>query len=190
MANYVWSKVICSKNVLNEYFIDRFPFGKEKALDDPYISFNKLFEIPSLEEYRKKVGVYIYYGFSFSWVERDDGLYEIKFSTRWEYPIQAILRTLELSHEVEWYVVEENHIYVSKFYWSNGVKESITLIEDDAYYKWLQENEEFEESLEDHDDPVWYYLETRERNWKIWESKDNFGRYRNKEAYKVTPVFQ
>lgn len=188
MSNYVWNRVVCSKSVLNTYFVDWFPFGRGEIREKPYISFNKLFNIETLAEYEEKVGVHVYYGFGDSWTGQPDGTYEIKFATRWEYPIQAILRTLELAHDVEWFAVEENHAYVSKFYWDNGIKEAVMRLED-AYYQWCSENEEFEEVLVNSDDMVWYYLQSVKENWKIWESDDNFERYRDKAAYRVICPF-
>lgn len=187
MANYVWNRVVCSKSTLDTYFIDAAPLGQEAPLEEPYISFNKLFGVRSLTEYREKIGVHIYYGFSFSWTERDDGLYEIKFATRWEYPIQAIIKALELDHEIKWFAVEENCTYVSKFYWNNGVKEDVMPIDDEAYFEWREAHMDFEESLEYCDDSLWYYLQTVEECWKTWESTDGFERYRDKAAYEVYP---
>lgn len=115
MANYVSNKVVCSKDFLDTYLFDFFPCGPDNPMSEPYISFNKLFGLRSLSEYQEKIGVHIYYGFDFSWAKRDDGRYEVKFCTRWEYPIQAILKALELSHEVEWFAVEESCVFVSKF---------------------------------------------------------------------------
>ena len=132
MSNYVWNKVVCGQNTLDMYFIDAQPLGQKKPSEKSYISFNKLFGTQSLTEYREKIGVHISYGFGFSWTERDDGLYEIKFATRWEYPIQAIIRALELDHEAQWFAVEEACVYVSKFYWDKAVKEDVMFIDDDG----------------------------------------------------------
>lgn len=191
MANYVSNKVICSKDVLYKYFIDFNPFNDEVPLNEPYITFNKLFGVKSLNEYSEKYGVIIYYGFSFSYKERPDGLYEVKFCTRWKYPILAIIRLLELSHEVQWYAVEENCIYVSKFYWKNGVKEDVKKLElVKEYEDWREKNKDFEDTLEDWDDWVWYYLEDSKTNWINWESSDNFDRYLDKSVYNVNLPFK
>lgn len=176
MSNYVWHKVICRKQVLNQYFIDPDPFGDGTPLKQPYISFNRLFGVKSLNEYSEKYGVHISYSFSFSWEEQPDGLYEIKFCTRWEYPIRAILRALELAHDTIWFAVEENHIYASKFYWADGVKEDVLFIEN-GFDQWLDENDEFDNSPKDPDDGVWYYLPTATGTWQSWESTDGYARY-------------
>ena len=176
MANYVYNRVICSKEVLEQYFIDPDPFGDGIPLDHPYISFNRLFGVKHLGEYHDKYGVYIYYGNSFSYSELADGSYEIKFCTRWEYPIRAILRVLELSHDTQWFALEENHVYVSRFYWAGEIKEDVMVIADE-FDHWLDENMEFDDSLEDPDDGVWYFLPTAKGTWQNWESTDHFARY-------------
>lgn len=136
MSNYVWNKVICDKDILEKYFIDYNPFGDGNLLDKPYITFNKLFDIKTLDEYATKLGVHIYYGDGFSYKRLENNKYEILFCTKWKYPISAIKKVLTLSHNIEWYAVEENCIYVSKFYWNNGIKENVMVI-DDEYEKWL-----------------------------------------------------
>ncbi len=188
MANYVWNKVICSLATLETYFLDPFPLGPEHPVTEPYISFNKMFGVPSLNDYQENIGKYIYYGFGTSCAEVADGLVAIKFCIRWEYPIQAILRILELDHEVTWFAVEENHIYVSKFYWDGGVKEDVLLIDDDAFHEWFEAHATFVHFLPDCDDDIWYYLQTVEEHWKTWESNDNFERYRNKPAHEAVPL--
>ena len=176
--------MICQKAFLEQYFIDHDPLGDGIPMEHPYITFNKLFGVHSLNEYSEKYGVHIYYGYGFSWDELPNGQYEIKFCTRWEYPIRAIIRALNLDHGVEWFAVEENHIYVSKFYWSNGVKEDILFIEDD-FYHWLDENIEFDDSLKDPDEGVWYFLQCAAGTWQHWESNDDFSRYLDTAAVDV-----
>lgn len=187
MANYVYSKVVCSKSTLDTYFIDPTPLGEPQ--DEPYISFNKLFGVPSLNDYGKKIGIYIYYGFGFSWTRQDSGLYEIKFATRWQYPIQAIVKAVELDHDLKWFVVEECCAYVSKFYWSGGVKEDIMRIDADMYYAWNDDHMDLEDSLDDCDNLIWYYPQLTKGQWKTWESEDGFERYRDIDAYKIHPAF-
>ena len=65
MANYVVNKIVCTEEILNEYFIDYYPIEQNEKLEEPYISFNKLFGVKSLNEYAQKYGEYIYYGWSF-----------------------------------------------------------------------------------------------------------------------------
>ena len=55
MSNYVWHKVICRKEVLDQYFIGSDPFGDGRLMDHYYISFNKLFGVKSLNEYSEPV---------------------------------------------------------------------------------------------------------------------------------------
>ena len=189
MANYVVNRVICRKETLDRYFLDCDPFGDGKAIPRPYITFNRLFDAKSLDEYSEKYGVTIAYNWSFLWNELSNGLYEIKFCTRWEYPIRAILRTLEVSHVTVWFACEENHIYVSKFYWSGGVKEDVLHIEND-YYEWEEKNPLLFDTLEDGDDDVWYFLQGYKGTWKNWESHDGFKRYLDTSAINVKrPAF-
>ena len=60
-------------------------------------------------------------------------------------------------------------------------------IDDAAYSEWRQAHMDFEESLEDCDDSLWYYLQSVEKCWKTWESTDSFKQYRDKIAYDVHP---
>ena len=180
MANYVWQKVICRKEVLDRYFIDPDPLGDGIQLEKPYITFNKLFGVKSLNEYSEKYGAEIYYGFGFSWEIQSDGLCVIKFCSRWDYPIKAIIQAITLEKDTVWYAVEENCIYVSKFYWSEaeGVQEDVLFLEAD-FENWSEANEDFDVSLPDPDYGVWYYLETASKDWKTWKSADGFSRYQD-----------
>lgn len=190
MSNYVFQKVICEKETFEKWFLDDDPFGDQKPLPRPYISFNKLFDAASIGNDGKKLDVSVYNGFGFSWEQREDGLYEFKFTTRWQYPIRAIIKALTLSHEIVWYAVEENHEYLSKFYWRDGVKEDVFLLRD-AYFAWSEEHASFCDSLEDCDDPAWYYLLVASGQWQNWESTDQFSRYVDVPAHEVScPVLQ
>ena len=62
MANYIVNKIVCTEEILNEYFLDYYPIDENESLREPYISFNKLFGVKSLSEYKEKYGTYIYYG--------------------------------------------------------------------------------------------------------------------------------
>ena len=181
MSNYVWNKVVCRKDILDQYFIDHDPFGNGSPVNSPYVSFNRLFSVKSLDAYSEKYGVRISYGEGFSWDERPDGLYEVKFCTRWEYPIRAIVRTLELAHDTLWYAFEENRIYVSCFYWADCVKEKILFIEDE-FWQWHFDNLDYDDSIEEPDDGVWHFLPTATGTWQNWESRDGFSRYLDKAA--------
>ena len=56
MANYVYNRIICTKEVLNKYFLDDEPFEENKKIDEPYITFNKLFDTKLDEKYRELYG--------------------------------------------------------------------------------------------------------------------------------------
>ena len=119
MSNYVANKIICKKKFYEKFFLDLNAFG-DVELDDyikttPYITFNKLYNVKSINEYRDKYGTYIYYGFGHSVKELNNDLVEIKFQTSKYYPICAIKKAIELDNSIVWYAVEENLIYISKF---------------------------------------------------------------------------
>jgi len=181
VANYVWHRILCTNSVLETYFIDNNPFGDEKPLAEPYISFNKLFGCTISNEYYQQYGVHISYDMGFIWRDQNDGTVEIKFCTRWEYPIKAIVKSLELcKSELVWYACEENHCYVSRFQWTNvGVQEHILPL-DDEYWDWDGETENRQQGrIEegDYDDSIWYYFPLSRKSWRVWPSSDNFSRY-------------
>jgi hypothetical protein len=190
MANYVYNMVVCRAEVLEQYFIDSNPFGDNSPIDSPYITFNRLFSVRSLQDYHVQYGAYIYYGNGCSWKKRADGLYEIKFCTRWEYPIRAIIRAVELAHDTIWYAVEENHIYVSKFYWDEGVKEDVCLLDEDELDDWADKNIGHERDISDDDDEVWHYLSEVETVWRNWPSSDHYKRYLDVAAFRVELSFK
>ena len=187
MANFVWNKVICDKEFLDEYFVDYYPLGQGRKLEEPYISFNKLFGVKSLDEY-EEIGEHIYYGFDFDYTEISAGKIEVKFCTKTMYPIEAIKKAIEISHQIEWYAVEENFIYVSRFSWQDGVKEDVTDIAI-GYDQWLEDNMEFDISLEAYDCGLWNYLKTVKKRGQRWESDDGFNRYKVAAVY-VKPPWQ
>ena len=143
MANYVYNKIVCKKEVLEKYFLDYIPFYENEVLDEPYITFNKIldYKIPKVGyDHHKEHGVIIYYGNGFEYNEIDNGWFEIKFETRWDYPIKPIVKVIELcKEEIIWYAVEENFIYFSKFYWKdNKVLEDTLYSETADFENWLK----------------------------------------------------
>lgn len=161
MSNYVWSKIICSQEVFDKIVMYS-PTNPSHSI----ISFYKILGIDYDDYEARNILV----------VKKADDTYELKYCQRWRYPITCITRLIEIFHDVVWYLVEENHIYVSKFYWDNGVKEDVMDIEY-QYYDWLDENPIFGDALDFSDDDVWYFLKTLKENWINWESTDNFARY-------------
>lgn len=108
MANYLSNMVICNKSFYEKYFFDSNPFG-DKIVDKyikkyPYITFNKLYNVNSLNEYENMYGTYIYYGLGYTIKYIEKNLVEIKFKTQWNYPIYAIKKAIELNHDIVWYV--------------------------------------------------------------------------------------
>lgn len=174
MSNYVWSKILCSLKALDEIII-----GDPANLTHSYISFDRLFGIPYDDIHMRNVLV----------SKISDNLYELKYCQRWYYPITAIITLIETYHDVVWYLVEENHIYISKFYWNNGIKEDVMNIEDE-YNDWLDENPIFGDSLDFSDDDVWYFLNTQKEKWINWESNNNFTRYLDIAAHEAIDQFR
>ena len=112
----------------------------------------------------------------FLYEKTDDGREAVLFATRWQYPIKAILNTIGKWHDLEWYAVEENCIYASRFYWNDGVKEDVAYIDDD-YGDWLGDNKSLDESFEFPNDGVWYFLSTSDIDWINWPDLDGFTKY-------------
>lgn len=189
MSNYVYNRIICTKDFFENYFLDFNPFGKDYVQDSPYITFHKLFEVASYYDYDSKYSAYVYNGYGFHWEELHNKQMEVKFCTRWEYPIEVIIKELELGKgQVEWFACEENHVYVSHFQWTaEGVKEQV-LVLNDNYWNWTDKNETYLEKIisgRDCDDGVWYYLPSCNHAWKIWPSNNIYLRYAGKAAVDV-----
>lgn len=169
MANYVYNRIICTKEVLDKYFLDDEPFEENKKVDEPYITFNKLFNTKLDEKYSELYGECINYGDGFEYHHLEDDNVEIIFNTRWRYPIKAIERALGLcKNNIVWYAVEENLIYVSKFYWDNEI------IEETLY---LENRADFEKFNEDNSKPtsdfwIWEYKPEEKEGWNIWKCND------------------
>ncbi|MGT2715873.1 hypothetical protein [Streptococcus respiraculi] len=176
MDNYIYQQVICSRDFLEQYFIDYYPTYEDKCLDPPYISFNRLMRVSNLVEYQEKYGEYIYYGYGFSYREISDGKYIVKFATKREYPIAAINQAIAIDSTIEWYAVEENCSYISKFYWNHGVKEAIELLMDD-FFIWIEKHYELDDSLSDEDHIAWYYLQNRKAFWIPFPDDLNLPRF-------------
>lgn len=180
MANYVYNRIICSKETMYKYFIDYNPFNdkKEKFKIHPYITFNKLYNVKDLNEYYIKYGTNIYYGYGFAYREIENNVYEIKFVTLKYYPIMAIIKLFEMDCTAIWYAVEENRIYVSKFFWEeNELKEGILYLETEEFYNFQEKTNKIKYS--DYDIEVWQYTTMSKRDWKIEKTHNLKERYFN-----------
>ncbi len=185
MSNYVNNMIICPKEFFCQYILDNEAFENNQV---PNISFNKLFNVKSLQEYYDKIGTAIYYGWGFSYISRSDGKCVVKFQTRSFYPIEAIMQAIKISHLVEWYAVEENFIYVSKFYWEHEIKEDILYLGDD-YDDWIQRQIDYDDSIfeeNESDCGAWYYLRYSKNKWRecqrikdpsIYTDRDKYVKY-------------
>lgn len=179
MANYVVNKIVCTEEILNEYLIDYYPIDQNKKLEEPYISFNKLLGVKSLNEYAQKYGEYIYYGWSFSYEKNEEGLIEINFLTKRLYPIYAIVKSIEMfKDKLIWYACEENKIYLSKFFWDGeNVQENTLYLENTEYDNWIGDNQDYIGKIEYPDDEIWHYDYKNRKDWKIWRSDNLIKRY-------------
>lgn len=179
MANYVWNKVICKKSFFDKYFLDPYTTGEENnenCINHKYISFNKLFGVKDLNEYSKKYGAYIYYGTFYTLEELDNNLVEIKFETRWYYPICAIVKAIEIDHDIVWYCIQEQNIYISKFIWKeNKVIEKTLDLQTDEFDNWY---ENYGEDLRDDTDHEAWHYETEDMNWKEEDSNNLIEKYK------------
>ena len=139
-----------------------------------YITLNKLFNTKIDKNYSKFYGEYIYYGDGFEYNELEDGNVEILFNTQWNYPIKAIEKALELcKNDIIWYAVEENLIYISKFYWDNKTVEETLYLEDRIDFEKFNE----ENASPDTNFWIWNYKPESKKGWKIWECSDLNKRY-------------
>lgn len=153
MANYVYNKIICSKKFFDEYFYNE---ERDMILLD-------------------KEGSYIYRGFGHKYKEISEDLVEVKFASKWDYPIDVIVEAINIDHSIKWYAIEENCVYISKFEYDekrSKVKESIVILDsnfDDFLGKLL--NADLKVELEDADDLIWYCKLNLFNNWIEWETK-------------------
>ena len=100
-------------------------------------------------------------------------MFELMFCTKWEYLIKAIVKAIELLHYTVWYAVEENCIYVSKYYWDNGVKEDVLVLGDEYWHR-KKQSEMMIEFIDDPDFDVWYYLSYSPQIWQLGEYRRIF----------------
>ena len=184
MSNYVSNKVICTKPFFDKYFLDPYSLG-EKSYDyckeHKYISFNKLFGLKDISDYMENYGRTIDYGYWYCIKEIDKEHIELMFQTRWDYPIYAIKKAIELDHSIIWYAVEENIIYISKFMWDNNkVIEKVLDLGTNDFGDWYDKNiyngNTYDE-IDDADDAIWYYDYNKRKDWIVWECDDLIKRY-------------
>ena len=179
IANYVHNKIICTKEVLNKYFIDYYPFNDEDKLNKPYITFNNIFNVKSINEYSPN----IYYGYGFTYDKIEDDKYEIKFFTRWLYPIEAILKVISLcKNDITWYACEGNMNIVSKFYYKNKkVYEDVLDLSNTDFEDWYKNNiESGKIKYEYPNSSIWIYKPEEKKGWKKLDIKDLKKKYINK----------
>lgn len=186
MSNYVSNKVICKKSFFEKYFLDPYALGKDNYAycnEHKYISFNKLYEVKDVNEYREKYGQYVDYSSFYEVKDIENGYVKITFRTRCLYPICAIKKAIEIDHSIIWYALEENVIYISKFIWEKDkVIEKTLNIENDDFVEWYDKhiyNGNTYDNIDDSDDAIWYYDYENRNDWITWPSDDLIKRYKD-----------
>lgn len=174
MSIYVYNKVIVSRDVFLELFLDSKPFGNKSESHKLYISFNKIWGVDNIYD----VPDQIHYGSGTGIQELDYGMVEIYFVTQNLYPIETIVKLISKHHKVVWYVAEETHTYISKFYYSEKTvcEQVYPLEKSNSYSEWIKN---MDGKLADYDCGVWYY-ETNPDMWEVWNIGKGrlFDRYR------------
>lgn len=187
MANYVSNKVICKKEFFERYLLDPNALGKgsfKYCKEHKYIFFNKLFnDVNNVSEYYDKYGEYVDYGHFYTMKELRNDYVEIKFKTRWNYPICAIKKSIEIAHNIVWYATEECLNYMSKFLWQNNkVIEKTLMFDDEDFGEWYEKNvidgNKYDD-LDYADDYVWYYDCKNRKEWYIWDADDLIKKYKD-----------
>jgi len=183
MSTFAHSRIICTKEILDEWFLTSDTDGGEGG-ESPYITFKKIMKRTEDECYFTdmcEVSFYMYRALA-------DGRWEILINHRHGiYPIRAILKAVEMfKDKIEWYSEREN-IYISRFYWCDGqVKEDIMPIDgvyddfDDNYEKMegmIVQRSEREQYVTDE---AWIYMELYPKPWINWPCDDFEERYFDK----------
>ena len=179
MSYSVYNKVICSENFLKNYLIDPYPLGKDEKVSSEYLSFNRICGAKDIDEYSDKYGAYMYYGRGHSYKRLEDGNFEVLFATYDWYPICAIVKAIEIDHNVIWYAVGEEIIYMSKFSWDGKKVIEMTYdLESDDYCEWEDANWDQLKDLDDCDCIAWHYDTEKYDMWVCWDSDDLIERYK------------
>lgn len=185
MANYIHNKIVCTKEILDKYFLDYIPFDNIERLNKPYITFNKIFNVKNIIDYSPN----IYYGYGFTYHKNKDNMYEIKFFTRWLYPIEAIIKSIEMGKkDIIWYACEGNMKTVSKFYWKGKkVCEDILDLTKTDYEEWYTKNIEKGKMVYEYpESSIWLFKPEEIKKWKTSEIKDLRKKYLTKYADNIT----
>lgn len=195
MANYVYNRIVAPKSFIMKYIYDTNPFGEDFAKrflennkeNNWYsISFNKLYGCNDIDMYHEITKcTTIDYGSGFEINDLEDGMCEVLFDTRWNYPIMAIIKACELSTgSLTWYAIEENEIYFSEFKMiNNEIIEKTLFIEDvEDYVNWsntLWDEVHAQETFVYPSFWIWGYKPETKNWWKVWPCNDLVGKYLN-----------
>ena len=166
MADYVINCVICDRETLENWLID--DSRQTNHWDQTNISFRRFSSASSADEYWGSSESPISYSYSTSYVQMEDGMFEIKFWTKRKETIGAVRNLLEVSHGTVWYAVDESLYALHCFYWDNGIKEKEKVLEDNPD-EWIDEIEktdpEYEERFEEPDHWIWQYVAISPEPW-------------------------
>lgn len=161
MSNFVSNRIICKKDFLKKYLYDENPAGVLQQSISPIakLSFNHLFSMSTIDEYKAVHGTTIAYDYGVGCMEMDPDFVDIRFQTEKCYPIRAILKAIELDHSIIWMCVEDNYQYISIFQWSSDiddVKEYIVdLLNSDKYAAHIEEIGSM--TIHSWDEGLWHY---------------------------------
>jgi len=168
MSNCIANKIILPKATYAKYFCD----DDQKGY--------------SLKKLCKDASQYSYYIYPDDVPIKDlDETVELYFSTRWRYPIEAILNLFQATtrkNDILWYCCEENYIYVSRFSWNNDwchVDEDILYLEDDKKFdKFLGDRLDSESESGSGLDWIWDYHPETCPGWQYIDSTNLLERYK------------
>ena len=169
-ADTIYNRVICTGAFFQKWLLDDTAEDEETSS----ISFQKLLSRnDELEAYNDVPRNY-------SINSLENGFVELKFTTRWFYPIQAICSALETEHDLTWYAAGDNYDYVSKFVWNNkAVEEYVLFLKRSAFEIWVKERMDWikKQRYEPFESLVWLYRPEEVQKWKGPVPGDLFVRY-------------
>lgn len=165
MSNFVSNRIICSKEVYQKYLEDHYSFGKYTSR--PYISFRKILNDDLLRECDE----HPYTAFGKEIIE-SNGMIDLRFQTRSNFPIRSIAELLAMEHQVIWYVAEDNRLFVTRFTFNDGIAEEIRLLDSESDFEEYMDLycgsdgcEDLSESLSEADDIVWHFQPEKKKGW-------------------------
>lgn len=97
-----------------------------------------------------------------------------------------------MNYGLKEYAIEENCVFLSCFYWNDGVREKVKYYYDNANL-WEDEREQedpdYWDRFEDPDYWIWEYVDISPEPWVEWPDEDGFHRYDKAIIDVVLPEF-